>query len=603
VAADGHALGAIVTKRHTLARGQDLISVAALYGVDPEQIWSHTENDELRKQRKKPNRIAVGDVVVVPDSAPKEVGRATGERHVFRRKGAQRERYIAYEVRDSNDLPVEGAYVLEYPDGRTESGTLEEGKLEREAVPPGRYALHLSRLEAWWSPSEVELGDPVELVVAHKALEARALKISVADELLVLAEEAPSFERIVALTVAHDPGAIVETRVACDLGFLDGLVPGDEARLHARIEADGHHAITDEPLRVRRTAPPAKANGFVAFELLANGAPVDSHYTLRLSDGTIRSHVSDGGVVREANVPPGDHALYLPELMGLSWTEESLDLEPSAASAKLGAVLLHRAVPDGQAVKLTVRHAHDGDDAPPLVEKTVTLRVRAAQLTETAETELRLALEGLDGLATGDRWGLTLTAECDGLVATTRRALLVHRVPKARERLPFVSFELRDPSGGPIDTEVLLIDPAGSCRRVKSEGGRLRHEGVAEGEHVLVVPSLARLRPTRRRWRIDRAPIRIPLELWHQGLRAGGRTTLTLHYEGLELDGETALARRQVPLPVDESRPAMQRAPMSIELTLPELPPGESCCVVAKAEHDGLWVCSPPMKLRRARDR
>lgn len=73
--------------RHSVSEGEGLSSLALAYGLSPQRIWDDPANSELRKTRPDPNILLPGDVVIIPDRAPKQVPAVTGRRHVFRRIG------------------------------------------------------------------------------------------------------------------------------------------------------------------------------------------------------------------------------------------------------------------------------------------------------------------------------------------------------------------------------------------------------------------------------------------------------------------------------------------------------------------------------------
>lgn len=75
-------------KQHIVALGDSMESIAYRYGFFWETLWNAPENASLRELRANdPNALLPGDVVHVPDLRVKSVVRATGARHVFRRKG------------------------------------------------------------------------------------------------------------------------------------------------------------------------------------------------------------------------------------------------------------------------------------------------------------------------------------------------------------------------------------------------------------------------------------------------------------------------------------------------------------------------------------
>jgi len=72
---------------HTVRQGEHLARVAREYGfADYDTIWNNPNNAELREKRKNPNVLFPGDLLYVPDRIPKEVFRATDDRHRFKVK-------------------------------------------------------------------------------------------------------------------------------------------------------------------------------------------------------------------------------------------------------------------------------------------------------------------------------------------------------------------------------------------------------------------------------------------------------------------------------------------------------------------------------------
>jgi N-acetylmuramoyl-L-alanine amidase len=75
-------------KRHVVALGDSIESIAYSHGFFWKTLWDAPENAALREQRANdPNALLPGDVVHVPDLRGKSVARAAGAHHVFRRKG------------------------------------------------------------------------------------------------------------------------------------------------------------------------------------------------------------------------------------------------------------------------------------------------------------------------------------------------------------------------------------------------------------------------------------------------------------------------------------------------------------------------------------
>jgi hypothetical protein len=73
---------------HVVAQGENVESIAYVYGHFSATIWDHPSNRDLRTLRDDPNVLLPGDPVYVPALRERFVGgKATGRRHEFRRKG------------------------------------------------------------------------------------------------------------------------------------------------------------------------------------------------------------------------------------------------------------------------------------------------------------------------------------------------------------------------------------------------------------------------------------------------------------------------------------------------------------------------------------
>lgn len=74
-----------MSETHTTVPGDHLSKVAFRHGITPyHPVWDDPENAALRKARRNPNILAVGDLVFIPDPEFREVERVTDQRHQFR---------------------------------------------------------------------------------------------------------------------------------------------------------------------------------------------------------------------------------------------------------------------------------------------------------------------------------------------------------------------------------------------------------------------------------------------------------------------------------------------------------------------------------------
>lgn len=75
-----------MTHRVEVREGDCLHSIAERYGFAVETLWDHPDNDALRRRRKDPGLLAIGDEVVVPARTRGQVSCAADATHRFRRR-------------------------------------------------------------------------------------------------------------------------------------------------------------------------------------------------------------------------------------------------------------------------------------------------------------------------------------------------------------------------------------------------------------------------------------------------------------------------------------------------------------------------------------
>jgi hypothetical protein len=115
---------------HTVQQGECLSRIAAQYGFrNFRTVYDHPRNEHLRNSRPDPNLLFPGDVVFIPDKAPKQESRATDMTHRFRLSGERRVLRLVLEDLDGKkmaaepyDLNVEGKLIhgVTGPDGLIE---------------------------------------------------------------------------------------------------------------------------------------------------------------------------------------------------------------------------------------------------------------------------------------------------------------------------------------------------------------------------------------------------------------------------------------------------------------------------------------------------
>ena len=73
---------------YKVMQGDCISSIAADSGFLWSTLWNHPDNAQLKNQRKDPNALLQGDVVVIPDKTIKEESRADGAKYKFKKKGS-----------------------------------------------------------------------------------------------------------------------------------------------------------------------------------------------------------------------------------------------------------------------------------------------------------------------------------------------------------------------------------------------------------------------------------------------------------------------------------------------------------------------------------
>jgi hypothetical protein len=72
--------------QHTVKQGECIMSIAEDHGFLWETIWTHANNSRLKELRGDPNILFPGDIVFVPDRAPRIEPKPTDQHHKFVKK-------------------------------------------------------------------------------------------------------------------------------------------------------------------------------------------------------------------------------------------------------------------------------------------------------------------------------------------------------------------------------------------------------------------------------------------------------------------------------------------------------------------------------------
>lgn len=119
--------------RHDVQQGDCLSSIGAQYGISWDKIWNYGENADLKQRRKDPNVLFVGDVVVVPDIAPKEQACAADKHHEFKAKRKPTRIKIRLTIDDEPRKNLK--FELQFAGAVVNGSTDGSGFLEAE-IPP-----------------------------------------------------------------------------------------------------------------------------------------------------------------------------------------------------------------------------------------------------------------------------------------------------------------------------------------------------------------------------------------------------------------------------------------------------------------------------------
>jgi len=122
-----------VSIRISIKQGQCIESIAFKYGFFPETVWEHPDNADLKKQRRNPNALKPGDVVVVPDLRLRSEKAVTEKRHRYRRRGVPSRFTLVLE--EGGEPRANERYVL-WIDGESREGMTDQNGALSEPISP-----------------------------------------------------------------------------------------------------------------------------------------------------------------------------------------------------------------------------------------------------------------------------------------------------------------------------------------------------------------------------------------------------------------------------------------------------------------------------------
>jgi hypothetical protein len=147
---------------YTVKQGDSLTSIAFDFGFRWEMLWNHPNNADLKNDRKDPHVIYPGDILYIPDRAPRFERRPTDAKHQFVRKSTPDKLRIQLlkDLQPRPNLP----YTL-VVDGKSSGGTTDGNGLLEEWISPGAKSAKLV-IDGCKEEYPVSLGyiDPIDTV-------------------------------------------------------------------------------------------------------------------------------------------------------------------------------------------------------------------------------------------------------------------------------------------------------------------------------------------------------------------------------------------------------------------------------------------------------
>jgi hypothetical protein len=122
---------------YVVQQGDSIVSIACAAGLLPDTVWNDAANAALKEARKNGELLLPGDRLTVTPIRPKQLDRAAGQRHVFRRKNVPAT--VTLFLLDDEGAPFAGKKYEVSIEEKVHSGTTgEDGKIEVPIEPSSR---------------------------------------------------------------------------------------------------------------------------------------------------------------------------------------------------------------------------------------------------------------------------------------------------------------------------------------------------------------------------------------------------------------------------------------------------------------------------------
>lgn len=121
-------------REYRVQQGDCVSSIAHEYGFNPETLWYHGANTQLRARRGDCNVLLPGDLVAIPAKESRAESCTTEQRHRFCRRGVPA--YLRLRLLVEDEPRARERYVLQVDGVDVASGITNDDGLLEERIPP-----------------------------------------------------------------------------------------------------------------------------------------------------------------------------------------------------------------------------------------------------------------------------------------------------------------------------------------------------------------------------------------------------------------------------------------------------------------------------------